>query len=136
MQILVVEDEALTAMMIEGALSDAGHTVRGPASTASRALKLVEIAQPDLALVDINLRDGRGSGIGLARELQKRWGIPSLFVSGQITQARENRDAALGCLEKPYGTETLVACVAVADRLKQGETVPPEMIPPGLELFA
>ena len=95
MMILVVEDDALIAMDLEGALSDAGHTVRGPASTAKRALEIAERAVPELALVDINLRDGRGSGIGLARQLHDRWGVWSYFVSGQRAEAYAAREVRL-----------------------------------------
>ena len=120
--ILVVEDDALIAMTLEGALSDAGHTVRGPASTARRALQIAEAAAPELALVDINLRDGRGSGIGLARQLQDRWGVWSYFVSGQRAEAYAAREVALGYIEKPYDTETVLAAIDVAVLIKYGQT--------------
>ena len=98
MEILVVEDESLIAMELEAALTDAGHLVRGPASTALRARLLADISRPDLALVDINLRDGHGSGVTLARELMQRWHTPSIFVSGQTREAQANKDAAIGHL--------------------------------------
>ena len=134
MMILLVEDDFLIAMTLEAELTDAGHTVRGPASSASRALQLVELAVPDLALVDINLRDGRGQGIGLARALRQRWGVPSFFLSGQSSEARANRDAALGLISKPYRSETVLKAIDLAEALRAGQT-PPAALPHELELF-
>ena len=136
MEILVVEDEALIAMDIEAALTDAGHLVRGPASTATRALALAEMSRPDLALVNINLRDGHGSGIHLARELQRRWSTPSVFISGQGEEARANQDAALGHLSKPYRMEAVVQTVEAAKLLIDGQPVPDYALPHELRLFS
>ena len=134
MLILVVEDEALLAMALEAALTDAGHHVLGPASTASRALEIVEREQPELALVDINLRDG-SSGVDLARDMRARWGTPCLFMTAQSNVARANRDAALGILDKPYDPETVLACIDVMKEIMDGGNPPPPAIPYGLELF-
>ena len=134
MKILLVEDEPLLAMMLEAELADAGHTLQGPASTAKRAIEIAEHEQPDLALIDIKLRDG-SSGINLARELLTRWGVPSLFVSGQRMAAYANRDLALGYIGKPYTPDTVLASIEVAERIIAGNQPAPEEIPPALELF-
>lgn len=134
MRILVVEDEPLLAMTLEASLLDAGHQVVGTAATASRALEIAEKATPELALVDINLRDG-SSGIDVARELLRRWGAPSLFVSGQSRAAHANQDAALGYIDKPYTPETVVASIEVAKVVLGGGHLAPPEVPRGLELF-
>ena len=113
---------------------DAGHQVVGTAATASRALEIAEASTPDLALVDINLRDG-SSGIEVARELLRRWNAPSLFVSGQSRAAHANKDAALGYIDKPYTPETVVASIEVAKAVLEGVTPTPPEVPRGLELF-
>ena len=135
MLILLVEDDALIAMSLEAALSDAGHSVRGPASTACPALQLAEFHPPELALVNINLRDGHGSGIELARELHRRWAVPSIFVSGQRHEAFAAREVAIGYIGKPYDPDTVLKAVEVARLVKQGRLPPREMIPQRLELF-
>jgi two-component SAPR family response regulator len=99
----------------------------------AEAVKFAEDDCPDLALVNINLRDGRGAGIDFARDLLDRCGVPSLFISGQAREARENKDAALGYLGKPWRSGTLLASVDVAHRLINGEN--PDPVPPELELF-
>jgi len=132
MIILLVEDEPLIAMVVEAALLDAGHTICGPAATVAESLEILENELPDLALVDINLRDG-SSGIELARELMARWGVPSLFMSGQRLEAYANRDVALGYIGKPYSPETVVASIKVAERIIAHQPAPE--VPPELELF-
>ena len=132
MLILVVEDEAIIAMVLELVLHHAGHQVLGPADSVEEALQLADETTPELALVDINLRDG-GDGIALARALRDRHGAPSLFLSAQLVMARANKDAALGVIGKPYDPEVVLVAIGVVDELKHGRR--PASIPYELELF-
>ena len=134
MIILVVEDESIIGLELEGRLQEAGHEVLGPISTVEGALELAEGKRPDLALVDINLGDG-GSGIELARRLLARWGTPSLFLSGQTQEARENTDAAIGRIGKPFNAAAVLESVEIAKAIAAGESVSPVNVPPELELF-
>ncbi|MDB5476616.1 MAG: pdtaR 1 [Phenylobacterium sp.] len=132
MRVLVVEDEPLIAASIEWELRDAGYEVIGPAAEPIHAAALARAERPDLALVDINLT-GRGDGIALARAL-RRLGVASIFVSGQVLEARENRDAAFGLVAKPFPVEQMPAVVRAAAIVLAGGW--PAAIPPSLELFA
>ena len=133
MRILIVEDEALIAMMLADSLEGGGHEVMGPASTMGEALALCETALPELALLDVNLRDG-SNGVDVARALFERWGVLSIFASGQMTEARRAKDIALGQIRKPYGTETVLRSVEVAREVIRGGK--PVTVPAGFELFA
>ncbi len=134
MRILIVEDEALIAMVLVDSLEDAGHHVMGPASTMAEALALCEAAPPpELAVLDIDLRDG-SSGVDVARALFERWGVPSIFASGRAMEAQRARDVALGCIRKPYGVETVLRGVEAAREVMGGRT--PRHVPVGLELFS
>ncbi len=132
MVILVVEDEALVAFVLELALVPAGHQVLGPAADEGEALRLAGERRPDLALVDIRLRRG-DDGVRLARALKARRAVPSLFLSGQTVQARAAGDAALGLIGKPYDPDEVVAAVAAVGELLAGRR--PARLPPRLELF-
>jgi len=132
MKILVVEDEPLIAASIDWELRDAGYEVIGPAADAVHAALLARAGRPDLALVDINLA-GRGDGVALARTLGRQ-GIASIFVSGQVNEARENRDAALGLVAKPFAVEQLPAVVRCAAVMLAGGR--PATTPPALEVFS
>jgi two-component system, response regulator PdtaR len=133
-RVLIVEDEVLIAWALADCLEDAGHEVVGPAATMAEALALCEgvAAPPDLAVLDIGLRDG-GSGVDVARALRARWGVRSIFASAQAEDARRARDAALGCVSKPYEPETVLRCVEVAREVLSGGQ--PNTVPPGFELF-
>ncbi len=134
MRILVVEDEVLIAWMLADSLEGAGHEVVGPAATMAEALALCEAAPPpELAVLDINLRDG-SSGVDLARALMERWGVPSIFASAQAVEARHARDIALGCVRKPYAPETVLRGVEVAREVMGGRQ--PGPVPAGFELFS
>jgi two-component system, response regulator PdtaR len=132
MIILVAEDEALVALVLELALGSAGHQVLGPAAEVDEALRLAEERRPDLALLDIRLRDG-GDGVRLARRLGERWAVPCLFLSAQVTQARAAGDAALGLIGKPYDPDEVIAAVAIIGELLAGRR--PDRVPRRLELF-
>ncbi len=131
-RILIVEDEALIAMALTDCLERGGHDVMGPASTMADALALCAMPPPDLALLDINLRDG-SSGVDVARALLERWGVLSLFASGQMMEARRARDIALGYIRKPYEAETVLRSVEVARAVMRGGT--PRVVPAGFELY-
>lgn len=134
MRILVAEDEALIALELAESLEQDGYEVVGPAATVAEALALCEATgPPELALVDIDLRDG-SSGVVLARALLARWGVLSIFASSQLTEARRARDTAFGCIGKPYEPETVLRSLEVAREIMGGGK--PRSIPAGFELFS
>lgn len=131
MLILVVEDDPLVALSLALCLAGAGHEVLGPADRASAALDLAQRHRPDLALLDIQLRDGHTGG-ALAGDL-RRLGIRSLFVSADTMEAHRNRNDALGFVVKPYEPHTILDAILVAEDLLAGRS--PGKVPIGLELF-
>jgi CheY-like chemotaxis protein len=133
MRILIVEDEPLIALMLNVVLEDEGHEVSGPASTASEALALCEAALPDLALLDIDLREGL-NGVTLAHVLFARWRLPVIFASGQLMAPRQARAVAIGYIRKPYEAETVLRSVELAREVLHGRR--PETVPAGFELFS
>jgi CheY-like chemotaxis protein len=131
MLILVVEDEGLVAMAIACALQMAGHAVLGPVDNVEEAIALCEQHQPDLALVDLNLRDD-GDGIVIARHLKQRFDAPVFLQTAQLTQAREQAKDAWGVIRKPYDTESLPRLVEFVSNVKGGREAQP---PPDVEMF-
>jgi CheY-like chemotaxis protein len=132
MRVLVVDDEALIALLNEEVLADAGHEVVGPVASAAAALWLARSGHIDLALLNIRLWRG-GSGVELARCLHQLHGIRSLFASSSAREARRGSDVALGLLNKPYSPADLVLAVAAADTIMAGAR--PVQVPQGMELF-
>jgi two-component system, response regulator PdtaR len=137
MRILVVEDEALIALVLVEILAEGGHEVVGPAATVEQALALCEDAPPQLALLDITLQGG-GSGLDVARALFGRWGVPSIFASSEVCAARRASDIALGCIAKPYAVETVLRSIEAARAVMGGAapaSLPPASLPKGFEMF-
>jgi len=132
MQILVVEDDAVLAMVSALALEEAGHTIVGLVHDTKSFQQLPELNGTDLALVDINLAGGN-EGLEIARKLHQDQ-IPVLFISGQLSAARENTHLALGLLRKPYEVEDLLDSVEYVHNASLG-TGAATTQPSALEIF-
>ena len=131
MKILLAEDDALIAMDMQAMLEDAGHAVFGPAATVAEGEALARAETPDMAVVDIGLKNG-DSGVDLARSLQRQ-GIPVVFVSGEPTRAQAGRDAAIAFLPKPVMSDDLIRAIALTEAIVAGTTLPD--VPVSLEVF-
>jgi CheY-like chemotaxis protein len=132
MQILVVEDDAVLAMVSALALEEAGHAIVGVVHDIEGFQQLPELNGTDLALVDINLA-GANEGLEVARKLHENK-IPVLFISGQLNAARDNTHLALGLLRKPYEIEDLLDSVKYAHSFSSGSD-PSARHPSALEIF-
>jgi CheY-like chemotaxis protein len=129
-RILIVEDEWLVAANIEAVLEDQGHQSIGIAADTETALQLAQ-KKPDLALVDINLRDGP-TGPDIAERLYRDHGVPILFVTANPRMS-PGLTGAIGVLSKPCGDATVAAAVDYVLKLRQGRRPPAP--PAGLTLF-
>lgn len=114
--IMIVEDEMLLAMDLEDILTGVGHTVAGQASDMRQAVALAERvgAHVDVAIMDVNLARG-SNGVETAAVLRQRWGIPSLFVSGNLdekTRALALEWRPIGFVGKPYSEREVLAALA------------------------
>jgi DNA-binding NarL/FixJ family response regulator len=114
--VLIVEDDFLIAMQTESALTDAGITVVGVASTAEEAVLLARQNKPVLAVMDIRLA-GQRDGIEAAGDLFRELGVRCIFATAhddQRTRSRAEPFAPLGWLAKPYTMASLIASVRQA----------------------
>ena len=66
LRVLIVEDEVLIAMHLETTMEDMGLEVCGIVATGADALDMAAATQPDLILMDVNLR-GAMDGVEAAR---------------------------------------------------------------------
>jgi DNA-binding response OmpR family regulator len=106
-RILIVEDEALIAMLVEDLLSDMGFQVVGPAMTLDRGLSLARSEQLDAAILDVNL--GGVWSYPIADLLVAR-GIPFLFASGYDAPALGWNDRAT-IVRKPFDHAVLASAL-------------------------
>jgi CheY-like chemotaxis protein len=113
-RVLVVEDDALVAMLLDSMLSDLDCEVVGPFSTLSAALAFLEgdavtAAPADVAVLDLNL-DGEPS-YPVADALRAR-GVPLIFCTGYGDADLRTADAGTPLLNKPYRASDLAAVLA------------------------
>ncbi|HYF23399.1 MAG TPA: response regulator [Caulobacteraceae bacterium] len=101
LRVLIVEDEAILAMELELILTDMGHHVVGSAMDTTRSLEIAAREHPDLALVDINLRDG-ATGPEIARRLVRDHGVAAIFITANPEQIPVGFSGALGAMPKPF----------------------------------
>ena len=105
-RVLVVEDEALVAMLVEDALLDAGFSVIGPAATVEEALSLIGRERPDAVVLDLNLAGEVSTPV--ADELASR-GIPYLIATGYGASGLPDGHKEALVLAKPYDPYELTA---------------------------
>ncbi|WP_395649515.1 response regulator [Brevundimonas sp.] len=111
--LMLVEDDPEMAADLTALLSEAGHRIIGPFHNAEAAEAMAALQPIDLALLDINL-SGEGDGITLARTLKTRWGVRSLFLSGDLPAAARHAELAEALVLKPYtGREVLDAVARI-----------------------
>lgn len=103
-RILLLEDEALIAMMAEDLLRDLGAEVVGPALRLSQGLDLAGREELDAAVLDVNIRGE--TSLSVAETLESR-GVPFLFATGYGKDPRRPGTADALILKKPYTSEGL-----------------------------
>ena len=114
--ILVVEDDGILALMLQGMLEGRGYTVLGPLASAEEALALLARRQADLVLLDIELA-GRMNGIEAAAIISSDHDLPVVFLTGFSQEGLLDEALATepyGCLVKPVAEESLVATIRLA----------------------
>lgn len=109
MQVLLVEDEALVAMLLKDMLADIGHDVVATAGRLQDALAAASEAEIDFAVVDLNLRGEPTFEVG---ERLKARGIPFFFATGYGSAGLPPEWAAHTTLQKPFVPVQLEAAVA------------------------
>jgi CheY-like chemotaxis protein len=111
-RVLVVEDEAMIAMLVEDMLSDLGCAVVGPAHGLSEALELVRGPRAlDAALLDVNL--GGVPVFALADEL-RAMGVPMIFSTGYGDAGLREVDRGAPVLQKPFRSQDLARALTEA----------------------
>lgn len=129
-KILIIEDEIFVATEIEHVVSELGHEPVGIAADQRSALAKAE--QADIALVDLNLRDGP-TGIEIGRILAENYGVTVLFMTANPSQLGKGVPGTIGVLPKPVSDWDLRGAVEyVVARRNRVDAEPPRR----LQLFA
>jgi PAS domain S-box-containing protein len=114
--ILIVEDEAVSAAMIEHQLVKLGYGIAGIAGSGEEAITLAERCRPDLVLMDIGL-EGEMDGMQAATIIRRRFEIPVIYLTGNSDDAtieRARSTEAHGYLHKPIPAPMLHSTLQMA----------------------
>ncbi|PTQ11695.1 transcriptional regulator [Sphingomonas oleivorans] len=99
LSVLIIEDEPLVAMMLEDFVEALGHRVAGSADCIGEALGRVEAGGFDIAILDVNLRDGVSWPV--ADALADR-GFAFVLATGGHLDPPPARHAGAALLSKPF----------------------------------
>ena len=99
LRVLVVEDEALVAMLVEDLLDELGHEAVAIASWMEDALANARTGQYDFAIVDVNL--GGEPSYPVADVLAER-GVPFVFATGYGAEGLPPKYFRVPVLAKPF----------------------------------
>jgi CheY-like chemotaxis protein len=112
--VLIIEDEPLIAMDIEGLVERLGHGIVGIARTHKEAVKLARGKAPGLILADIQLADG-SSGLDAVNELLQSFEAPVIFITAYPERfLTGERPEPAFLIPKPYQPATVSAVISQA----------------------
>lgn len=113
-EVLIIEDEPLISMQLEGLVSDLGHTVIGTAATRTQAREIFADKRPGLVLADIQLADG-SSGIDAVEDILKFGDVPVIFITAYPEKLLTGeRPEPTYLVTKPFQESTVRAQISQA----------------------
>ncbi|WP_026969253.1 hybrid sensor histidine kinase/response regulator [Algoriphagus terrigena] len=80
LKILIVEDDSVSALLLQRALEKNAHQIVGIADTGEKALDLLEENLVDIVMMDINLA-GELDGIKTTEIINEKYDIPVVYLS-------------------------------------------------------
>lgn len=122
LRIMVLEDEALIAMLLGELLAGLGHSICATEGTEAGAVAAALLWQPDLMIVDGRLQGG--DGVTAVRRILLTRFIPHVFVTGDPASIRLSRPDAI-ILQKPFFEPELVRAIRLAMDVGTAPLPPP-----------
>lgn len=114
--IVVVEDNLITAKILQKILEGKGFNAIIDVVTVSDALIIIEEHNPILVLIDVNL-NGEKDGINLGHFLLKKRTVPYIYISSfsdEYTLERIKETCPHGFIAKPFKKIDVLAAVLIA----------------------
>jgi 1,2-diacylglycerol 3-beta-glucosyltransferase len=107
-RILIVEDEAITALDLKYSLEELGYEIIDTVDTGQAAIDTAAEKTPDVVLMDIKLK-GDMEGIEAAAVISQ-WHIPIIYLTANTdidTFEKSNVNGSYGFVSKPYDINKL-----------------------------
>jgi CheY-like chemotaxis protein len=115
-RVLVVEDELMIRMLLEGMLTDLGHTVAAEAGGIEQAVMIAKKGDFDVAVLDVNLN---GNPVTPVVEILVERGVPFVFASGYGQRGLPEAYRTIPTLQKPFQADALAEAIEAAVSLTQ-----------------
>ena len=122
LSILVVEDDAMIAMLFEELLRTMGHQVCASVASEGAAIVAARALAPDLMIVDERLSPG--SGVTAMHTILTTGHIPHVYVTTNESRIREAFPNAV-IVSKPFRESDLVTGMGLALAALPGPASPP-----------
>src|SRR5690554_4719966 len=80
LNILITEDDNVSALLLKKALEKNGHHIIGMADSGEEALEILEHTKADIVMMDINLA-GKLDGIKTTEIINEKFDIPVVYLT-------------------------------------------------------
>jgi CheY-like chemotaxis protein len=114
--ILIVEDETITALDLRNQLRQLGYGMTALAKSGEDAVRMSEEFNPDLILMDVKLA-GAMNGIEASQRIRKTRTIPVIYVTAHadlFVKAPNQMQPPYLCISKPFSLSELKNAIGVA----------------------
>jgi CheY-like chemotaxis protein len=115
-RIFFVEDDEIVANIIEWRLQKLGYSVCGSAKNGVDAIPLIKKKNPDLVLLDIELK-GPMDGIEMGELLSAQTKIPFIYLTAHSEDSilkRAKISGSKGYVKKPFSDDDLRVAIELA----------------------
>ena len=106
--VLLVEDEVMIRMMVADMLEELGYTIAAEAGDIDEAVRLVQVTDFDIAILDVNVN---GKVITPVAEVVLLRGLPFVFATGYGAQGLPEKFRDRPTIQKPFQIETLARTI-------------------------
>lgn len=116
LNILIVEDDAVSALLLQRALEKNAHQIVGITDTGEKALDLLEENLVDIVMMDINLA-GELDGIKTTEIINEKYDIPVVYLSASSDTDTLNKVVGTnpgGYVIKPFNIRELNMVIELA----------------------
>jgi len=115
-KVFFVEDDEILAKVIEWRLGKLGYTICGSAATGVEAIALIKEKEPDIVLLDIELK-GHMDGIDVGEFLSSKTKIPFIYLTSHTEDnilKRAVNTKPKGYIKKPFSDNDLRIAIEFA----------------------
>jgi DNA-binding LytR/AlgR family response regulator len=117
LKVLLIEDEIITATDLKETLEKYDFQIIGIAKNSTETKNFLQTQLPDIAIIDVQLKNSQENGIEIAHYIKKEYNLPFVFLTANsetetFNKAKELKPAAY--LLKPYRHKELAFQIELA----------------------